>query len=86
MRDSALLSQKLGFSQKQVRMYKHDSSEALITILRSTLLLLEHYDYNGHDPSLSELQRSIRNAIREVQAAPPVDGSSANGFDRLDRL
>jgi hypothetical protein len=50
------------------------------------LLLLEHYDYNGHDPSLSELQRSIRNAIRQVQAAPPADGSSANGFDRLDRL
>jgi hypothetical protein len=67
-------------------MHKHDSSEALITILRSTLLLLEHYDYNGHDPSLSELQRSIGNAICQVQAARPAGDSSANGFDRLDLL
>jgi hypothetical protein len=67
-------------------MHKHDSSEALITILRSTLLLLEHYDYNGHDPSLSELQRSIGNAIRQVQAAQPANGNSANGFDRLTLL
>lgn len=55
-------------------------------ILRSTLLLLEHYDYNGHDPSLSELQRAIGNAILQVQAATPADDSSASGFDRLDLL
>ena len=67
-------------------MHKHDSSEALITILRSTLLLLEHYDYNGHDPSFSELQRSIGRAIRQLQAQSPADDVSVNGFDRPDPL
>jgi hypothetical protein len=64
--------------------HSHKSSQALITILRSTSLLLEHYDYRGHDPSLSELQRSIGNAIRQLQADSSANDVSVNGFDRLD--
>jgi hypothetical protein len=67
-------------------MHEHKSSEALISILRSTSFLLDHYGYRGHDPSLSELQRSIGLAIRQLQAESPADNTSSNGFNRLDLL
>jgi hypothetical protein len=58
-----------------------ESSEALISILRSTSFLLEHYGYDGHDPSKSELQRSILRAISNLQPETPVDGIPANRFN-----
>jgi len=53
------------------------SSDALISILRSTSYLLEHYGYAGHDPSLSELQRSIRCAIKNLHPESPPDDIDA---------
>ena len=60
-------------------MHSYKPSEALISILRSTSFLLHHYGYGGHDPSLSELQGSIGNAIRQLQAESPAAGESAEG-------
>ena len=62
-------------------MDSYKSSEALISVLRSTSFLLEHYGYDGHDPSMSELQRSIRRAISNLHPEIPVDGISANRFN-----
>jgi len=59
------------------------SSEALISILRNTSFLLEHYGYGGHDPSLSELQRTLLRAISNLQpTAPPGDfaANRSNGY------
>lgn len=52
-------------------MHSHSSSEALIGILRSTSFLLKHYGYDGHDPSLTDLQRSIASAICQLQLEDP---------------
>ena len=59
-------------------MASQNSSEALISILRSTSFLLEHYGYDGHDPSRSELQRSILRAISNLQPETPVADIPAN--------
>jgi len=56
--------------------HSYKSSEALISILRSKSFLLQHYGYGGHDPSLSNLQRSIGNAIHQLQAESLADGES----------
>jgi hypothetical protein len=40
-------------------MHSYNSSEILVSVLRSTSFLLGHYCYSGHDPPLSELQRSL---------------------------
>jgi len=56
--------------------HSYKPSEALISILRSTSFLLQHYGYGGHDPSLSELQGSIGNAIRQLQAESSAAGES----------
>lgn len=58
-------------------MDSRESSEALISILRSTSFLLEHYGYGGHDPSINELQRTIRRAISNLQPETPVADISA---------
>jgi hypothetical protein len=57
------------------------SSEALISILRSTSFLLEHYGYGGHDPSLRELQRTILRAISNLQPEMTVGDIPANRFN-----
>jgi hypothetical protein len=59
----------------------YSSSEILIGVLRSTSSLLEHYGYCGHDPSLSELQRSLGRAITQLEAQPTtyLAGSKAAG-------
>jgi len=54
-----------------------NSSEVLISILRSTSFLLEHYGYGGHDPSLGELQRSLLRAIGNLQPEAPTDEIAA---------
>jgi len=54
------------------------SSEALVSILRSTSFLLEHYGYGGHDPSLSELQRTLLRAISNLQPPAPTGDFAAN--------
>ena len=66
------------------RVDSHESSEALIGILRSTLFLLQHYGYGGHDPSLTELQRSIGSAIRQLHAEEPAAHDLAQGVHHLD--
>ena len=82
--------QRLSYLEPKLRLEigskldSRDSSEALISILRSTLFLLEHYGYGGHDPSLSELQRSIGRAIRNLQPESPADNGSSNGMNSLD--
>jgi len=43
----------------------NEPSSTIITLLRSTSLLLEHYGYSEHDPSLGELQSILgRAAVR----------------------
>jgi hypothetical protein len=54
-------------------MHSYGSSEILVTVLRSTSFLLEHYGYSGHDPSLSELQRSLGRAMAQLEAQAPAD-------------
>ena len=62
-------------------MESRDSSEVLISILRSTSFLLEHYGYGGHDPSLGELQRTLVRAIGNLQPATPADDIAAKSFN-----
>ena len=57
------------------------SSEALISILRSTSYLLEHYGYAGHDPSLSEVQRTLLRAIGNLQPEAGADAIVAKSFN-----
>lgn len=64
-------------------MDSHNSSEALISILRSTSFLLEHYGYSGHDPSMTELQRTIARAISNLQPESPAGGDPSKGSDSL---
>jgi hypothetical protein len=65
-------------------MHSHSSSEALIGILRSTSFLLKHYGYDGHDPSLTDLERSIGSAIRHLQAEEPGAHDLVSGNHHLD--
>ena len=70
--------------RNRLKVDSRDTSEALISILRSTSFLLEHYGYGGHDPSMSELQRSIKGAIHNLQPESPADGGSSDGLNSLD--
>jgi hypothetical protein len=65
-------------------MHSHSSSEALIGILRSTSFLLKHYGYDGHDPSLTDLERSIGSAIRQLQLVQSGAHGLAQGVHHLD--
>jgi len=58
-----------------------NSSEALVSILRSTSFLLEHYRYGGHDPSLSELQRTLLRAISNLQPPAPSGDFAPHRFN-----
>ena len=49
----------------------------LISVLRSASSLLEHYGYSGHDPSLSELQRSLARAVAQLEAQVDADSAAA---------
>ncbi len=62
-------------------MHIYEPPEILITVLRSTSFLLEHYGYSGHDPSLSELQRSIARATTQLEAQVPADHATPNTFE-----
>ena len=62
-------------------MESRDSSEVLISILRSTSFLLEHYGYGGHDPSLSEVQRTLLRAIGNLQPEAGADAIVAKSFN-----
>ena len=66
-------------------MESRNSSEVLISILRSTSFLLEHYGYGGHDPSLSELQRSLLRAIGNLQPADEIAAKRFNGHAPSDK-
>lgn len=68
----------------RLKVDSRESSEALISILRSTSFLLEHYGYGGHDPSMSELQRSIKGAIHNLQPESTAEGGPSNGLTTLD--
>jgi hypothetical protein len=57
-------------------MHHYDSPEILISVLRSTSFLLQHYGYTGHDPSLSELQRSLGLAISQLEIQMRTEGKS----------
>jgi hypothetical protein len=48
-------------------MHSYNSSEILVSVLRSTSFLLGHYCYSGHDPPLSELQRSLGGAMSQLE-------------------
>ncbi len=62
-------------------MHTYEPSEILISVLRSTSFLLEHYRYSGHDPSLSELQRSLGRAMAQLEAHSPADHAAPNAFE-----
>ena len=62
-------------------MHSYNSSEILISVLRSTSFLLGHYGYNGHDPSLSELQRSLGHAMSQLEVQMRIEGKSPNAFE-----
>lgn len=51
----------------------YNSSEILISVLRSTSFLLEHYGYSKHDPSLSELQLSLQRATERLALQTRTD-------------
>lgn len=46
----------------------NEPSSTIITLLRSTSLLLEHYGYSQHDPTLGELQSLLGRAIVRLEA------------------
>ena len=48
-----------------------EPSATLITLLRSTSTLLEHYGYGEHDPTLGEIQSFLGRAIARLEAAAP---------------
>jgi hypothetical protein len=52
-------------------MLSNEPSETLITLLRSTSILLEHYGYSEHDPTLGEIQSFLGRAIARLEAAAP---------------
>jgi hypothetical protein len=55
------------------QMGSYNSSEILISVLRSTSFLLEHYGYSKHDPSLSELQLSLQRATERLAVEARTD-------------
>jgi len=42
---------------------------------------LEHYGYGGHDPSLSEVQRTLLRAIGNLQPEAGADAIVAKSFN-----
>lgn len=58
-------------------MHGYESPDALVSVLRSTSFLLGYYGYSGHDPSLSELQRSLGLAIAQLEVLQ-AQGDSAS--------
>jgi hypothetical protein len=59
----------------------YNSSEILISVLRSTSFLLEHYGYSKHDPSLSELQLSLQRATERLAVQPRTDDETLNPIE-----
>jgi hypothetical protein len=62
-------------------MHIYQPPEILISVLRSTSFLLEHYGYSGHDPSLSELQRSLGRAMAQLEVQAQGDSAAPNAFE-----
>jgi len=62
-------------------MNAYPTSEILITVLRSTSFLLKHYGDVGHDPSLSELQRTLGRAMAHLEGQSRAAQASTNGAD-----
>jgi hypothetical protein len=52
-------------------MMRNEPSATLITLLRSTSTLLEHYGYSEHDPTLREIRSFLGRAIARLEAAAP---------------
>jgi hypothetical protein len=52
-------------------MMSNEPSATLVTLLRSTSILLEHYGYCEHDPTLGEIQSFLGRAIARLEAAAP---------------
>ena len=50
----------------------NEPSSTIITLLRSTSILLEHYGYSEHDPTLGELQSILGRAIMRLEAAERI--------------
>ena len=50
----------------------NEPSSTIITLLRSTSLLLEHYGYGEHDPTLGELQSILARAIVRLEATERI--------------
>jgi hypothetical protein len=67
-------------------MQSYNSPEILASVLRSTSFLLEHYGYSGHDPSLSELQRSLRRATAQLEAQVPAGHTAPNAFESRQQV
>ena len=61
-------------------MHGYKSSDALASVLRSTSFLLEYYGYSGHDPSLSELQRSLGRALTQLEVRAQGDSASSTAL------
>ena len=59
----------------------YNSAEILISVLRSTSFLLEHYGYNKHDPSLSELQLSLQRATERLAVQARTDNETLNPIE-----
>jgi hypothetical protein len=51
----------------------NEPSSTIITLLRSTSLLLEHYGYSEYDPTLSDIQYLLARAVARLEAAGPSD-------------
>jgi len=62
-------------------MRSYTSSEILVSVLRSASFLLQHYGYNGHDPSLGELQRSLGLAMSQLETQMPTEDASTADFE-----
>jgi hypothetical protein len=62
-------------------MGSYNSSEILISVLRSTSFLLEHYGYSKHDPSLSELQLSLRRATERLAVQARTDDKTLSAVE-----
>jgi len=67
-------------------MHDYNSPEILVSVLRSTSFLLEHYGYSGHDPSLSELQRSLERATAQLEAQVPADHTQPRTFESQQQV
>lgn len=65
-------------------MSHHSSSTVLISVLRNTSYLLEHYDDTSRDPTLSELQHLIGRAIVNIEHAGTAAEPLRSDFDRLE--